>query len=99
MGCYDFMIVIVATIAMGTVAEVLVGLPRTPSILLCSAVMIAYSALGGMWALTVTDIVQFVIKTVGFLMILLLIALLRAGGLDTMQASLPPEFFSFTHIG
>jgi solute:Na+ symporter, SSS family len=82
MGCYDFMIVVVSILAVGAVTEVIVGIPRTPTILLCSAVMIAYSVLGGMWALTVTDIVQFIIKTVGFLMILLPAAILRAGGLD-----------------
>src|SRR5213079_1766050 len=48
MGCYDFMIVVVATIAIGAIAEVMVGVSRTQAILLCSAVMIGYSVLGGM---------------------------------------------------
>ena len=48
MGCYDFMIVVVSTLAVGAVTEVIVGVPRTQAILLCSAVMIAYSVLGGM---------------------------------------------------
>ncbi len=99
MGCYDFMIVVVATISVGAVMEVMAGIPRTQSILLCSAVMIAYSVLGGMWALTITDIAQFVIKTVGFLMILLPCAILRAGGLEHMRQALPSGFFSLDHIG
>jgi solute:Na+ symporter, SSS family len=99
MGCYDFMIVVVSTLAVGAVTEVIVGIPRTPAILLCSAVMIAYSVLGGMWALTVTDIVQFVIKTVGFLMILLPASIMHAGGLDHMRQTLPSGFFSLHHIG
>jgi SSS family solute:Na+ symporter len=99
MGCYDFMIVVVATISVGAVAEVIAGVPRTEAILVCSAVMIAYSVLGGMWALTATDIVQFVIKTVGILCVLLPFAISRAGGLDRMQAELPDGFFSITHIG
>ncbi|MCE3285385.1 MAG: solute symporter family protein [Steroidobacteraceae bacterium] len=99
MGCYDFMIVVVATISLGAVAEVMTGVPRTEAILLCSAVMIGYSVLGGMWALTATDIVQFVIKTVGILFILLPVAVWRAGGLGGMQAALPEGFFSLTHIG
>ena len=99
MGCYDFMIVVVSTLAVGAVTEVIVGVPRTQAILLCSAVMIAYSVLGGMWALTLTDIVQFVIKTVGFLMILLPAAILRAGGLDHMRQVLPSGFFSLHYIG
>jgi solute:Na+ symporter, SSS family len=99
MGCYDFMIVVVSILAVGAVTEVIVGIPRTPAILLCSVVMIAYSVLGGMWALTITDIVQFIIKTIGFLMILLPAAILRAGGLHHMQQALPSGFFSPTHIG
>jgi SSS family solute:Na+ symporter len=99
MGCYDFMIVVVATMAIGAVAEVIAGISRTQAILLCSAVMIAYSVLGGMWALTATDIVQFAIKTVGILFVLLPLAIMRAGGLNGMQHQLPPGFFSMTHIG
>src|SRR3569833_350937 len=98
-GCYDFMIVVVSILAVGAVTEVIVGIPRTAAILLSSAVMIVYSVLGGMWALTVTDIVQFVIKTVGFLLILLPAAILRAGGLDQMRQTLPSGFFCLTHIG
>jgi solute:Na+ symporter, SSS family len=99
MVAYDFMVAVTASIAVGSVMEVIVGIPRTPSILLSSVVMVAYSVFGGMWSLTVTDIVQFVIKTVGFLFILLPTAILHAGGFAGMQARLPPEFFSLTHIG
>ena len=99
MGCYDFMIVVVAIIAIGAIAEVMAGVSRTQAILLCSAVMIGYSVLGGMWALTATDIVQFAIKTVGILFILLPFAIIRAGGLAGMQQNLPTGFFSMSHIG
>lgn len=99
MGCYDFMIVVVATIAVGAVAEVMTGVPRTEAILLCSAVMVGYSVLGGMWALTATDIVQFVIKTIGILFILLPMAIWHAGGFAAMHAKLPEGFFSPVHIG
>jgi solute:Na+ symporter, SSS family len=99
MGCYDFMIVVVSILSVGAVTEVIVGVPRTQAILVCSAVMIAYSVLGGMWALTLTDIVQFLIKTVGFLLILLPASILRAGGLEHMRQTLPSGFFSLTHIG
>jgi len=55
--------------------------------------------LGGMWSLTLTDIIQFVIKTVGIFFILLPGAILHAGGLSAMHVRLPAEFFSLTHIG
>jgi solute:Na+ symporter, SSS family len=99
MVAYDFMVAVTATIAVGAVMEVIVGIPRTKAIVLSSAVMVAYSVFGGMWSLTVTDIVQFVIKTVGILFILLPAALFRAGGLSAMQQHLPAGFFSLTNIG
>jgi len=58
-----------------------------------------YSAIGGMWSLTLTDIVQFVIKTVGLMFILLPICLYRVGGWDQLVAKLPASSFSWTTIG
>ena len=99
MVAYDLMVSVTATIAVGSVMEVIVGIPRTPAIFISSGVMVAYSVLGGMWSLTLTDIIQFVIKTVGILFILLPGAILHAGGLAAMHARLPDEWFSLTHIG
>ncbi len=99
MVAYDFMVAVTATIAVGAVMEVIVGIPRTKAILLSSAVMVAYSVFGGMWSLTVTDIVQFVIKTVGILFVLLPAALLHAGGWQAMQQHLPAGFFYLINIG
>ena len=99
MVAYDLMVSVTATIAVGSVMEVIVGIPRTPAIFISSGVMVAYSVLGGMWSLTLTDIIQFVIKTVGILFILLPGAIMHAGGLSAMHARLPAGFFSLTHIG
>ena len=96
---YDLMVSVTATIAVGSVMEVIIGMPRTTAILMSSAVMVAYSVLGGMWSLTLTDIIQFVIKTIGILFILLPGAILHAGGLAGMHARLPSEFFSLSNIG
>jgi SSS family solute:Na+ symporter len=52
-----------------------------------------------MWSLTLTDIVQFVIKTAGLMLILLPICLYRVGGWDQLVARLPASSFEFTHIG
>src|SRR3984957_6669663 len=99
MVAYDLMGSVTATIAVGSGMEVIVGIPRTQAIFISSGVMVAYSVLGGMWSLTLTDIIQFVIKTVGILFILLPGAILRAGGLAARHARRPAEWFSLTHIG
>ncbi len=96
---YDLMVSVTATIAVGSVMEVIIGIPRTPSILISSAVMVAYSVLGGMWSLTLTDIIQFAIKTIGIFFILLPEAIMHAGGFAGLHARLPSEFFSLANIG
>jgi len=52
-----------------------------------------------MWSLTLTDIVQFTIMTVGLLFILLPKSIIDAGGLDTLINTLNPSTFDFTAIG
>ena len=61
--------------------------------------MVAYSVLGGMWSLTLTDIIQFIIKTVGIFFVLLPGAIIHAGGWSAMHAKLPAQFFSPVNIG
>jgi SSS family solute:Na+ symporter len=69
------------------------------AIVLGGGVVILYSVLGGMWSITLTDFVQFIIKTVGIFFVLLPVLLTRAGGFDGLHAQLPPEFFDFANIG
>jgi SSS family solute:Na+ symporter len=78
---------------------VLFGLPFWISVLLGGGVVVVYSTIGGMWSLTLTDIVQFVIKTVGLMFVLLPICLYRVGGWDELVTKLPASSFSFTTIG
>ncbi len=54
-----------------------------------------YSALGGMWSITLTDFVQFVIKTIGIFLILLPIAL-WSGWLQGLAEELPVDAYSLT---
>ncbi len=99
MLAYTLMIAVTSTIAYGAIFSVLFDIGKVPAILIGSSVVIVYSALGGMWSITLTDFVQFVIKTVSIFFVLLPIALRRAGGFEGLAAHLPAEAFSFTHIG
>ncbi|HDS1683732.1 TPA: sodium:solute symporter [Pseudomonas putida] len=99
MLAYALMIGVTSTLAMATVLQVLLDLPFWASLLLGGGVVVVYSTIGGMWSLTLTDIVQFVIKTVGLMFILLPICLYKAGGWDTLVATLPAASFSWTTIG
>ncbi|MFG0632739.1 sodium:solute symporter [Pseudomonas urmiensis] len=99
MLAYALMIGVTSTLAMGTVLQVLLDLPFWLSLLLGGGVVVVYSTIGGMWSLTLTDIVQFVIKTVGLMFILLPVCLYKVGGWDQLVAQLPAASFSWTTIG
>ena len=99
MAAYTLMLSVTSTIAYGAIFAVLFHLGKAPAILLGGGVVILYSVLGGMWSITLTDFVQFIIKTVGLIFILLPAALMKAGGFEGLHAHLPAEAFSFTTIG
>lgn len=99
MFAYALMIGVVSILAIGTVLQVLFGLSFWSAVLLGGGVVVVYSSVGGMWSLTLTDIVQFAIKTIGLMFVLLPICLYRVGGWDPLVAQLPASAFSFTSIG
>lgn len=79
--------------ATGLFVSLACGVSLYWSIALCGAVMIAYSFLGGLWALVVTDYVQFLMKVLAMLF-LLPMAILRAGGIHKAFHGLPVHFFA-----
>ncbi|WP_288492023.1 sodium:solute symporter [uncultured Pseudomonas sp.] len=99
MFVYALMLSVVSVLAMGTVIQVLFELPFWSAILLGGSVVVIYSSIGGMWSLTLTDIVQFVIKTAGLMFVLLPICLTQVGGWDALVAKLPASAFALTTLG
>ncbi|MFH9421019.1 sodium:solute symporter [Streptomyces sp. NPDC017529] len=99
MWAYTLMLAVTSTIAYATIFDVLFDLDRTVSIVLGGVIVVAYSTLGGMWSITLTDMVQFVVKTIGVLLLLLPVAVVRAGGFAGMEARLPHEYFAPLGIG
>ena len=96
---YALMIAVTSTIAIGTVFDVILNLPPGVSILLAGGIVVAYSVAGGMWSITLTDFLQFLIMTIGFLFLLLPLAISGAGGFSGMREELPASYFSLTAIG
>ncbi|NLU75104.1 sodium:solute symporter [Streptomyces sp. HNM0575] len=99
MWAYTLMLAVTSTIAYATIFDVIFGLDRTLAIMLGGGIVIAYSTLGGMWSITLTDMAQFVVKSVGVLLLLLPIAVWKAGGIDGMQKQLPDDYFAPMNIG
>ncbi len=99
MWAYTLMLSVTSTIAYATIFNVLFDLGRIPSILLGGGIVVLYSALGGMWSITLTDFVQFIIKTIGVFFILLPLTWSRAGGFDGIHDELGDKAFDLTAIG
>ncbi|WP_328364138.1 sodium:solute symporter [Streptomyces sp. NBC_00445] len=99
MWAYTLMLAVTSTIAYATIFDVLFDVNRTVAIILGGSIVVAYSTLGGMWSITLTDMVQFVVKTIGVLLLLLPIAVVKAGGFSEMKAQLPTEYFDPLGIG
>ncbi|MFF7946676.1 sodium:solute symporter [Streptomyces griseorubiginosus] len=99
MWAYTLMLAVTSTIAYATIFDVLFDMNRTVAIVLGGSIVVAYSTLGGMWSITLTDMVQFVVKTIGVLLLLLPIAVVKAGGFGEMKAKLPTEYFDPLGIG
>lgn len=93
MLAYTVMIAVTSTAAYATIFRVLFDMDRTTAILLGSIVVVGYSLLGGMWSITLTDMMQFAIMTVGIFLLMLPLSLSKAGGWQGLTERLDASFF------
>lgn len=98
-GVYALTIAITQVISIGTVLGALFGFGLTEMIVVAGVIVVAYTALGGMLSVTITDFVQWCIMTVGVFALALPLGLIEVGGLSGLRAELDPSFFSPTGIG
>lgn len=99
MTAYGLMISTTSTVAYATVFHALFDLDKFWSVIIGGGIVITYSMLGGMWSITLTDFVQFLIQTVGIFLLMLPIVLNKAGGLGELFSALPAEQTSPVGIG
>ncbi|GAA1956166.1 sodium:solute symporter [Agromyces allii] len=99
MMAYTLMLSVTSTIAYATIFNVLFGTERTLSVIIGGAIVMLYSSIGGMWSITLTDMVQFVLKTIGVFFLLLPFAWFNAGGYEGIVERLGDAAFDFTAIG
>lgn len=56
--------------ALGSTFGVVLGMELQPAIIISAVIAIAYTALGGLWAVALTDLVQLVLLVIGLLIVL-----------------------------
>lgn len=99
MLAYTLMLCATSTGAYATIFVVLFGWERWLSIAVGGVVVLVYSTIGGMWSITLADMVQFIIKTLGVFALMLPFTINAAGGWDGIRDRVDAEFFSLTGIG
>ncbi|HXZ95065.1 MAG TPA: hypothetical protein VEG28_04035, partial [Dehalococcoidia bacterium] len=77
----------------GRVIQSIFNIPLFPAMLIMAIPFIAYTALGGLWASAITNIVKFLILTAG-LMVLVATAIIKGGGWHALSASFPAGSFN-----
>lgn len=82
-------------VAMAIILQTLTQIPFLYGIIICTVVVIIYTYIGGMWAVSITDFVQTIMIIIGLLALLWQINGL-AGGVEKVIASTPKGFFKFT---
>ncbi len=75
------------------IVEVSTGLPLQAAIILLGVISILYVAIGGLWAVVVTDVLQFVILTAAVIIVVPL-AFLKVGGVGGFVSQAPETFFN-----
>jgi SSS family transporter len=78
------------------IVNVSTGFSIEACILLLGLLILIYTAVGGLWAVIITDVLQFVILTAAVLIVVPL-AIQSAGGLSNFADKAPETFFSLTN--
>ncbi len=81
--------------AMGVIFNEFIGIEPIWGILIGCGIVIAYSTIGGMRAVVLTDIIQFCVLAIG-LPAALIFGIVKLGGFSAIKASAPTGHFSIT---
>ena len=80
-------------VAIGAFISASLGLDMQQRMFWSGVIILIYTFMGGLWAVTVTDFVQFVVMAVAVVVILPL-SIEKAGGLDAFRTNAPEGFFN-----
>ena len=83
-------------VAIGIFVSASLGLDIKQCILWSGLIMLAYTSMGGLWAVMVTDFVQFIVMAVA-VVVLVPLAISEAGGISALTSGYPEGFFSLIH--
>ena len=80
-------------VASATILSTMLGIGYKEAIVIVAVIVTAYSVMGGLWSVTITDFVQVFMIVIGMI-IAVPFALRTAGGWDSVVANVPAETFN-----
>jgi solute:Na+ symporter, SSS family len=96
---YTTMVAVTQVIGMGAIIHAIIGWDLVLSMVVGGGIVIFYTILGGMWSVTMTDVIQFVIMTIGIFFVMLPMSLSHVGGFSALLEKVPATHLDWTHIG
>lgn len=81
-------------VAMGVILNVVTGLETWQGVVFSAVIVTAYTTVGGMWAISITDFFQSIVIIVG-LVVLAVILAVEAGGVQAVLSEVSPEQLRF----
>ena len=81
-------------VALAIVVHTVSGLPYNWGVFICTSMVLAYTYVGGMWSVTITDFVQTIAIVIG-LLALVVSLVIQVGGFSKMVEAAPEGFFQF----
>ena len=78
------------------IVEVSTGIPIGTSVIVLGVLILIYTAVGGLWAVIVTDVLQFVVLTAAVLIVVPL-SFDKIGGMDNFVSQAPENFFALVN--
>jgi SSS family solute:Na+ symporter len=98
-AAYAAMIAVIQVIAIGTILSAMLGWGMAVGMLVGGMVVLIYTSLGGMWSVSLTDYIQFILMTVGIFFIMLPVGITAAGGWQGISGKLPASYLRLDTIG
>ena len=81
-------------IALAVILNAISGIPFAYGVVICAAVVLFYTYIGGMWSISISDTIQTVL-IIGGLAYLALFYYQKSNGFLALEKSLPDDFFRF----
>lgn len=86
-------------VALGNIVTVLTGIDYKKAVIICGVIVIIYTTMGGLSALSLTDSYQLIINLLGVMIILPLLGFRQTHGFTDIVAAMDKSFFSMGSYG